>query len=200
MLAVWLEKTGFNTKLTEIESKIPYVSNLVKKTDFNTKVTEIEGKIPDVNNLVKNTDLDTRLKTIIDRVTKNKSKHLLVENELKKSKAFDTSYFLGKNYFEGIDGTQNSSAFQVGEKYFKNNSGSNSSKISIRKSKGLSNQSLILSGTVGTANDIKMSKPIRPAYVILNHKESFFEQKKNHKKRINSKCLYTITIIYYKFR
>ena len=24
-----------------------------KKTDFNTKVTEIEGKIPDVSNLVK---------------------------------------------------------------------------------------------------------------------------------------------------
>ena len=44
------------------------------------------------------------------------------------------------------------------------------------KSKGLSNQSLDLSGTVGTANDIKMSKPIRPAYVKFNHKESFFIQ------------------------
>ena len=56
----------------------------LKKTDFNTKVTEIEGKIPDVSNLVKNTDFDTRLKKISDRVTKNKSKHLLVENKLKK--------------------------------------------------------------------------------------------------------------------
>ena len=92
-----VKKTGFNTKVTEIEGKIPCVNNLVKKTDFNTKVTEIEGKIPDVNNLVKNTDLYTRLKTIIDRVTKNKTKHLLIESELKKSKAFDTSYILGKN-------------------------------------------------------------------------------------------------------
>ena len=32
--------------------KIPDVTNLVKKTDFNTKVTEIEGKIPDVSSLV----------------------------------------------------------------------------------------------------------------------------------------------------
>ena len=48
------------------------------------------------------------------------------------------------------------------------------------KSKGLSSQSLHLSGTVGTANNIKMSKPIRPAYVIFNHKESFFEQKKEN--------------------
>ena len=59
---------------------------MVKKTDFNTKVTEREGKIPDVSNLVKNTVFDTRLKKISDRVTKNKSKHLLVENEFKKTK------------------------------------------------------------------------------------------------------------------
>ena len=94
-----------------------------------------------------------------------------VKNELKKVKAFDSSYFLGKNYFEGNEGTQNSLVFQVGEKYIKNNSGSNSFKIEIWKSKGLSSQSLSLSGTVGTANDIKMSKPVRPAYVIFNHKE-----------------------------
>ena len=56
---------------------------LLKKTDFNTKVTEIEGKIPDVSNLVKNTNFDTRFKKVSDRVAKNKSKHLLVENGLK---------------------------------------------------------------------------------------------------------------------
>ena len=39
-----------------------------------------------------------------DRVTPNKSKHLLVENELKKLKTLDLSYFGGKNYFEGNDG------------------------------------------------------------------------------------------------
>ena len=45
---------------------------LLKKTDFNTKVTETESKIPDVSNLVKNTDFDTRLKKISDRVKKTK--------------------------------------------------------------------------------------------------------------------------------
>ena len=59
-----VKKTDFNAKVTEIEGKIPDVSNLVKKTDFNTKVTEIEGKIPDVSNLVRNTDFDTRLKKL----------------------------------------------------------------------------------------------------------------------------------------
>ena len=79
---------------------------MVKKTDFNTKVTEIEGKIPDVSNLAKNTDFDIGLKKISDRVTKNKSKHLLVENELKKLQKFDAAYFRVKSYFDGNDGSQ----------------------------------------------------------------------------------------------
>ena len=90
------------------------------------------------------------------------------------------SYFRGKNYFDGSDVVQNSLVFQVGEKYFKNNFGSNSSKIKIWKSNCLSSQSLDLSGTVGTVNNIKMSKLIRHEYVILNHKESFFEQNKEN--------------------
>ena len=85
---------------------------------------------------------------------------MLVENELKKLEKFDAAYFRGKSYFDENNGAQNSLAFQVGEKYFKNDSGSNSSKIIIWKSKGLSSQSLNLSGTVGTANDIKMCNPI----------------------------------------
>ena len=95
----------------------------------------------------------------------------MIENELKKLEKFDSSYFRRKNYFDGNGGTQNSLVFQVGEKYFKNNFGSSSSKIEIWKSKGLSSQSLNLYGTVGTASDVKMSNPIRPAYVIVNQKE-----------------------------
>ena len=34
--------------MTTVENKIPSVSNLISKTDFNTKVTEIEGKIPNI--------------------------------------------------------------------------------------------------------------------------------------------------------
>ena len=38
-----------NTTLTTVENKIPDVSNLVKKTDYNTKVTEIETKLNNHN-------------------------------------------------------------------------------------------------------------------------------------------------------
>ena len=88
---------------------------MVKETDYETKIsdlatnsslTTIENKIPDITSLVTKTDFDAKLKGITDRVTKNKSKDLLLDNELKKLKTFDTDYFESKNYFEGDDGTQ----------------------------------------------------------------------------------------------
>ena len=51
------------------------------------------------------------------KITSNKSKHLLVENELKKLKTFDSSYFIGKSHLE--EGTQNYLVFQPMYRYFK---------------------------------------------------------------------------------
>ena len=39
------KKTDYNFKITEIEGKIPHVSNLVKKTDYDTKILDIENKV-----------------------------------------------------------------------------------------------------------------------------------------------------------
>ena len=41
-----------------------------------------------------------------------------IEDELKKLKTFDSSYFLGKSHFEEVD-TQNYLVFQPLDKYFK---------------------------------------------------------------------------------
>ena len=59
-----------------------------------------------------------KLKDISDRVTKNKTKHWLVEIELKKLKALGLSHFWDKNYFEGNDGAQNALVFQTMQKHF----------------------------------------------------------------------------------
>ena len=116
------------TGATSIEN---IVSNLVKKkTDFIAKVTEIENKLnnhnhykyidtPEFNklaghvfnarlaqgNLVTTTDFDDKLSNSNRKITKNKTDHALVQNELKKMKTFDLSYFIGKNCFEE-DGTK----------------------------------------------------------------------------------------------
>ena len=73
------------------------------------------------------------------KVTANKTTHLLVQNELNKLKTFDSSYFIGKSYFEE-DGVQNYLVFQPINEYFK--SITNNNYILSWISKGLSNESI----------------------------------------------------------
>ena len=103
-----------NAALTAVENKIPDVSSLVKKTlkrILKRKLSDIEKKITDHNydkyittsefnklttenfnarlaqaNLITKTDFDRRLQSLNKRITSNKTKHLLVENELRKRK------------------------------------------------------------------------------------------------------------------
>ena len=84
-------------------------------------------------------DFDAKLSSLNRKITKNKSKKLLIENELDKLKTFDSSYFIGKSHFEE-DGTQNYLVFQPINKYFKVIA--NTDYISSWKSKGLSAESI----------------------------------------------------------
>ena len=52
-------------KLTELENKIPHVSSLATKT----ALTAVENKIPSVSNLVKKTDYDTKMTEIEKKLT-----------------------------------------------------------------------------------------------------------------------------------
>ena len=134
----WFKKTDFNTKVTEIEGKVPSTSILAT----NSALTAVENKIPDVSSLVKKTNLDTELKKSSDRVTSNKSRHLQIKNKLKKLEKFDSSYFKGKNHFEE-DGTQNYLVFQPRYRYFRKMIGVGSGNyIYFWKSIGLSDERL----------------------------------------------------------
>ena len=77
---------------------------------------------------------------LIKKVTLNKTKHLLVENELKKSETFYSIYFCGKNDFED-DGTQNHLVFQTVDRCFKTVN-DNDSNILPWKYKGLFDESV----------------------------------------------------------
>ena len=89
-------------------------------------------------NLITKTDFDAKLSGLNRTITSNKTKHLLVENELKKLKIFDACYFRGKNYFEE-DAKQNYLVFQPMYKCFKQIAGDY---ISSRKCKGLSDKNI----------------------------------------------------------
>ena len=151
-----------NAALTAVENKISNISSLVKKIDYNTKIPEIENKLTDENHdkyittpelntlaagvfnarlaqadLVAKAEFHAKLKSLNKKNNSNKTKHLLVENELKKLKSFDLGYLIGKSYFDG-DVSQNYLMFQPILKYF----ALGSSWITEWKSKGQSNESL----------------------------------------------------------
>ena len=99
--------------LTTIENKILSINGLFKKLDYNTKITDIENKLNNHNhdkyiatsefntlaaivfnarlaqaNLMTKTDFDAKLSSLNRKITANKTKHFLNDNDL--------SYYHGK--------------------------------------------------------------------------------------------------------
>ena len=120
MLIIWLKKTDYNNKVTEIETKLnnhnhdKYITTL----EFNTLAGDVFNARLAQANVITKTDFDVKLLCLNRKITQNKTKHLLVENELNKLKTFDLSYFIGKSHFEE-DGVQNYLVFQPLNWYFK---------------------------------------------------------------------------------
>ena len=84
------------------------LQSLIAANVFNARLAQA--------NLITKTDFDAKLSSLNRKITANKSKHLLVENELKKLKTFDSSCFIGKSHFEE-DGIQNYLVFQPINRY-----------------------------------------------------------------------------------
>ena len=85
------------------------LQSLIAANVFNARLAQA--------NLITKTDFDNKLSGLTRKVTADKSKNLLVENELKKLKTFDSSCFIGKSHFEE-DGIQNYLVFQPINRYF----------------------------------------------------------------------------------
>ena len=157
-----VKKTEYDAKIKNTEDEIPDISNLATKSNFNTKINEVkdeipsitglattsaltavENKIPSISNLVKETDYDTKIGEIENKmislnrkIVSNKTKDISIENELKKLKTFDLSYFRGKNHFDE-DSNQNYYIFQPISNYLKISNGSDINYILLWKSRGL---------------------------------------------------------------
>ena len=59
-----VKKQNFNTKVTEIEVKIPSITGLAT----NSELAAVENKIPDVSSLLKKTDYNTKICEIEKKV------------------------------------------------------------------------------------------------------------------------------------
>ena len=96
MLVIQSKKTYYNTEINEIKKKNSdhnydkYITNLefIKLTAENFPARLAQANLAsksDIANFVKKTDFDDKLKNVNKKVTSNKTKHLLFENEFKKS-------------------------------------------------------------------------------------------------------------------
>ena len=86
------------------------------------------------------TNFDAKLSSLNRKITSNKIKPLLVENEFKKLKTFDSIYLRGKSHFKE-DGMQNYLVLQPIKRHFQViASVGNSNYIYYWKSKGLSDE------------------------------------------------------------
>ena len=90
--------------------------NNIFTSEFNKLAVDIFNARIAQANLITKTDFDAKLLGLNRKITKNKTDHLLVQDELNKLKSFDSSYFIDKNYFEN-DGTQNYLVFQPIDNY-----------------------------------------------------------------------------------
>ena len=102
---------------------IKVINKYITTLEFNKLIAEnfsarlkqaILASKSDIVNLVNKTEFDNKLLGVNKRINSNKTKHVLVQNELnelsKKVKLLltkDYSFFLGRIYFTSDDGLQN---------------------------------------------------------------------------------------------
>ena len=128
------------------------------------------------------------------KITANKSKHLLIENELNKLKTFDSSYFIGKSHF-GKDGVQNHLIFQSLIRHFEFITNT-PHYISSWNSKGLSTESIKPSTT--SDNYLAPALSYYGTKFLVKFTGSCLKQDKvtfNHKKVVNIYVVYELNKI-----
>ena len=95
------KKTDSNTKVTDIElNKLDKLNKLnnhnhdkyIDTSEFNKLAPDVFNARLAQANLITKADFDAKLSILNRKITQNKTKHLLIENELKKLKTFDSSY------------------------------------------------------------------------------------------------------------
>ena len=120
MLVPQLKKTDYNTKVTEIENKLNNHNHdkYITTPEFNTLGADVFNARLKQANLVTKTDFDNSISSLNNEIAANKTKNESIENEIKRLKTLDLSYFIGKSHFEE-DRTQNYLVFQPIKKFLK---------------------------------------------------------------------------------
>ena len=101
MLVVKLKKQNITQKLVSLKKKLTDHNHdkYITTPESNTLAADIFNARLVQANLITKTDFDDKLSSLNRKITSSKSKHLIVENELKKLKKIDSSYFIWQKSF-----------------------------------------------------------------------------------------------------
>ena len=138
-------------------------------------------------NLITKTDFDVKLSSLNRKITANKTKHFLNDNDL--------SYYHGKQYFDEGSDKQNYSVFIPMRKYFKLNSIVDTVDYVLScQSKGLSNESIKPPTTINNSltpelNYYSTKTKIKFTGSCLKQSSHIF----THKKVVNIYTVYELT-------
>ena len=125
MLVIQLKKTDYNTKVTEIETKINNNDHdkYITTPEFNTLAVVVFNASLSRVNLVVKANFDNTVSSLNSKIAENKTKNGSIENELKKLKTFDLVYFIGKSHLKKMVYTKlftiltNEQIFQIDYQY-----------------------------------------------------------------------------------
>ena len=83
MLVVWLKKTDYDTKISDIGEKITAHDHdkYITTPEFNAMTASVFNARLAQANVITKTDFDAKLSGRNKKITSNKTKHLLVEND-----------------------------------------------------------------------------------------------------------------------
>ena len=183
-------------KLLKLKKKLTHHNHYkyITTPEFNTLAASFFNVRSAQANLITKTDFHAKLSILNKKMTSNKSRNLLVENELKKLKTFDSDYFIGKSHFEEV-GTQNYLVFQPRYIYFKRIAGvGNGNYIYYWQSRGLFDERINYIRTPNHSISLNVDHYGTKTRVEFNG--SCLKQESttfNHKKVVNIHIVYEIS-------
>ena len=65
-----LKKDEYNTKIKDIEDKIPNITNLATNTTINAKINQVKNEIPSVTNLATTAALNAKINEVKNKMPK----------------------------------------------------------------------------------------------------------------------------------
>ena len=147
----------FNTKISEVEKKVPDHDKYITIPEFNNLTAENSTASLKQANLVTKTDFDKKQTNFNRKIASNEIKYLEVQKKLNSLITYNYNLFLGRMYFTSNDGSQNTFVHQPTPDTLEFKKGKAADYVLCWKSNEVHNSNLKKAFYTAFLNSIKLS-------------------------------------------